>query len=230
MEVINRLPTWQKYTILLGLPAILIIYVLFLFVLPAKEEVNKITAEKERIQEDIQNIQRSMNPKTIENLKKKEEETRRLVEEKDRELATIVGTIPTERDVSLILKSIGVLAKKSGLTIANVQMGQKQETTYTLETFGNEKLVKEVQPKPQQQQQKKQEKKEKQKEEGVKYLKADVKITLTGTYPAFERFMEGMAKGGIISYPSNLQISYTGESKLRGELDIFVLVKKEEEK
>lgn len=229
MEVINRLPTWQKYTLLLGLPAVLIIYVLFLFVLPTKEEVNKITAEKERTQEDIQNIQRSMNPKTIENLKKKEEETRRLVEEKDRELANIVGTIPTERDVSLILRSIGVLAKKSGLTIANIQMGQKQETTYTLETFGNEKLVREVQPKPQQQQ-KKQEKKEKQKEEGVTYLKADVKITLLGTYPAFERFMEGMAKGGIISYPYSLQISHAGEGKLRGELDIFVLVKKEEEK
>ncbi|MCS7285161.1 MAG: hypothetical protein NZ527_05525 [Hydrogenobacter thermophilus] len=229
METLNKLPAWQRYTLVLGLPAILMVYAYFFFVSPLREEVSKLRGEREKTQQEIQTIQRSMNPKILENLRKKEEETKKLVEEKERELETIVGSIPTEKDASFILRDIGLLAKRSGLVITNLQIGSKQETAYVLEPVGDQRLVRELQPKPQQEQAKGK-KQEKAKEEGVKYIKADVKITLLGTYPAFEKFMEGLSKGGITSYPSSLQISQAEQGRLRGELNIFVLVKKEEGK
>ncbi|SNZ14988.1 type 4a pilus biogenesis protein PilO [Hydrogenobacter hydrogenophilus] len=229
MRKINELPQWQRVFLFVVMPIILIIFLYFLFFQPTKDEVDKLKDQKKNIQAEIENLQRSTNPKLLENLKKKEEETRRLLEEKEKELSAIVGTIPTKKDVSTILKSIGLLAKRSGLTITNVQIQPGQETLYVLQSVGNEKFVKELQPQPQQaQQQKQQEKKQQQKPEGVKYIKQNIKVSFTGTYPAVEKFMEGMSKGGVISYPSGIQLSQAEAGKLRGELDVFVLIKEEE--
>jgi Tfp pilus assembly protein PilO len=225
LQKINELPQWQRVFVFVGLPIALVVFFYFLLLQPAKEEMGKLKDQKEKTQSEIENLQRSTNSRFLENLKKKEEETRRLLEEKEKELSAMVGTIPTKKDVSVVLKNIGLLAKRSGLTITNVQIQPGQETLYVLQSAGNEKFVKELQPQPQQQQQKKQ---QQQKQEGVKYIKQSIKVSFTGTYPAVEKFMEGMSKGGVISYPSNIQISQAEPGKLRGELDVFVLIKEEE--
>jgi Tfp pilus assembly protein PilO len=227
LQKINELPQWQRVFVFVGLPIALVVFLYFLLLQPAKEEMGKLKDQKEKTQSEIENLQRSTNSRFLENLKKKEEETRRLLEEKEKELSAMVGTIPTKKDVSVVLKNIGLLAKRSGLTITNVQIQPGQETLYVLQSAGNEKFVKELQPQPQQAQQQ-QKKQQQQKQEGVKYIKQSIKVSFTGTYPAVERFMEGMSKGGVISYPSNIQISQTEAEKLRGELDVFVLIKEEE--
>jgi len=227
MQKINELPQWQRVFVLVGLPIALVVFLYFLLLQPAKEEMGKLKDQKEKTQWEIENLQRSTNPRFLENLKKKEEETRRLLEEKEKELSAMVGTIPTKKDVSVVLKNIGLLAKRSGLTITNVQIQPGQETLYVLQSAGDEKFVKELQPQPQQAQQQ-QKKQQQQKQEGVKYIKQSIKVSFTGTYPAVEKFMEGMSKGGVISYPSSIQISQAEPGKLRGELDVFVLIKEEE--
>jgi Tfp pilus assembly protein PilO len=227
MQKINELPQWQRVFVLVGLPIALVVFLYFLLLQPAKEEMGKLKDQKEKTQSEIETLQRSTNSRFLENLKKKEEETRRLLEEKEKELSAMVGTIPTKKDVSVVLKNIGLLAKRSGLTITNVQIQPGQETLYVLQSAGNEKFVKELQPQPQQAQQQ-QKKQQQQKQEGVKYIKQSIKVSFTGTYPAVEKFMEGMSKGGVISYPSSIQISQAEAGKLRGELDVFVLIKEEE--
>lgn len=227
MQKINELPQRQKVLLLVGMPTILIVFLYLIFLQAARDEVRTLKDQKERTQAEIENLQRSTNPKLLENLRKKEEETRKLVEEKEKELFAIVGTIPTKKDVSTILKSIGLLAKRSGLTITNVQIQPGQETLYVLQSVGNEKFVKELQPQPQQVQQQQKEQQQ-QKQEGVKYIKQNIKVSFTGTYPAVEKFMDGMSKGGVMSYPSSIQISQAEAGKLRGELEIFVLMKEEE--
>lgn len=227
MQKINELPQRQKVLLLVGMPTILIVFLYLIFLQAARDEVRTLKDQKERTQAEIENLQRPTNPKLLENLRKKEEETRKLVEEKEKELFAIVGTIPTKKDVSTILKSIGLLAKRSGLTITNVQIQPGQETLYVLQSVGNEKFVKELQPQPQQVQQQQKEQQQ-QKQEEVKYIKQNIKVSFTGTYPAVEKFMDGMSKGGVISYPSSIQISQAEAGKLRGELEIFVLMKEEE--
>lgn len=227
MQKINELPQRQKVLLLVGMPTILIVFLYLIFLQAARDEVRTLKDQKEKTQAEIENLQRSTNPKLLENLRKKEEETRKLVEEKEKELFAIVGTIPTKKDVSTILKSIGLLAKRSGLTITNVQIQPGQETLYVLQSVGNEKFVKELQPQPQQVQQQQKEQQQ-QKQEGVKYIKQNIKVSFTGTYPAVEKFMDGMSKGGVMSYPSSIQISQAEAGKLRGELEIFVLMKEEE--
>lgn len=221
MEVLYKLPSWQRIVILFVFPLALLVYVWLLLLSPTLEEVKKLTDEIDRVRAEVQNIQRSMNPKIIENLKNKEEATKKLLEEKEKELTAIVGNIPGEKDIGMILRQVGVLARESGLTIINVQMGPRQEVLYTLETSGNEKFVKEVQ---EQQQKQKQEAK---KVEGVKYLRSELKMALLGKYENFKKFMEYMAEGGLISYPSSINLTQAEGGKLKGDISLYLLLSKE---
>ncbi len=221
MEVLYKLPSWQRIVIIFVFPLAILVYVWLLLLSPTLEEVKKLTDERDRVQAEVQNIQRSMNPKIIENLRNKEEATKKLLEEKEKELTAIVGNIPGEKDIGMILRQVGVLARKSGLMIINVQMGPRQEVFYTLETSGSEKFVKEVQ---EQQQQPKQAAK---KVEGVKYLRSELKMALLGKYENFKKFMEYMAEGGLISYPSSINFTQAEGGKLKGDISLYLLLSKE---
>jgi len=218
METLNKLPQWQRITLLLVIPAILSFYLLFFFIIPAREEKDKLLTERDNLVNEIENAKRSLNPKILENLRKKEEETKKLLEDKQRELEAITGVLPTQKDLSMVVRTVGNLASKNGLVMTNMQIGQPQEVIYTLEDVGGKKLVKELQPQAQQQQQQ---------QEGVKYMKAELRINLLGSYSAFRKFLEEMQKGGIISYPTSLQLSQEGGNKLRGELTIYIVMKEE---
>ncbi len=228
MQKINELPQWQRMFLFVIMPIILIIFLYLVYLQPKIDELNKLRDQERNIQTEIENLRRATNPKVLENLRKKEEETKRLLEEQEKELFSMVGNIPTKKDVSTIVKSIGLLAKRSGLTITNVQIQPGQETFYVLETVGNEKFVKELQIQTPQAQQVQQQKQQQQKPEGVKYIKQNIKVSFMGPYPAVEKFMKGLSEGGVLSYPSSIQLSQAESGKLRGELELFVLIKEEE--
>ncbi|MFN3813421.1 MAG: hypothetical protein ACK4SM_02205 [Aquificaceae bacterium] len=223
MEVLYRLPYWQRIVILLVFPLAIMGYIWFLFLSPTMEEVKKLTDEKSRVQADVQSIQRSMNPRIIEGLKSKEEETKKLLEEKERELTAIVGNIPREKDIGVVLKQVGVLVRKSGLVIINLRMEPQQEMMYTLETSGSERFVKEVQKQQQQPNKGPQ-------VEGIEYLRSELRISLLGRYENFKKFIEHMAEGGFVSYPSSISFTQAEGGKLKGDMSLYLLLSKEEGK
>ncbi len=136
---------------LAGLPIALVLYMWFMLISSTMDEINKLEKEKEALRGDIENIKRSMNPALLKNLSAQKEQLTMELENKKAELTALVGTIPTQKEGGLMLREIGRLARKNGVSLLSVQVQSPQKVVYVLETTGDKKLVKEAQPQTQQQ-------------------------------------------------------------------------------
>ncbi len=225
LEQFNALPPWQRYLLLLALPLILSGYLWFLLLAPLREEVASLENKKNAESQTIQRLKADINPKVIERLKQEEERLKAELEVKQRELDSLVGAIPTQKDMGMVVNTLSNMARKSGVTILNIQFKPPQSTMYVLEEAGGKKVVKESQPQQQQTQQQKQ--KQQQAPQGVKYYKLETNITLTGTYRSINSFIEGLRKGGFVSYPVDLSITKGEGRLLRAGLTLFIIMREE---
>jgi hypothetical protein len=145
----------------------------------------------------------------------------------------MVGEIPTEKDAAKIIRNIGNIATKSGVVILNLQVSSPQKVNYELIQEGDKKIVKEVQQQQQGQQQAQQQKTQQQQKQaqqqpkGVSFLRSELKITLSGPYGSVRKFLERLAKEGVISYPSSITLTPEGANKVRAEVVLFLIMKEE---
>ncbi|WPM32741.1 hypothetical protein IAE16_03445 [Hydrogenobacter sp. T-2] len=229
IEQFKALPPWQKYVLLLGLPSVLIVYTWLMLISPAMDEVSKLRVEADNAKADIQRIRASLNPAVLENLRKEEKALKEEYLRKQAELVSLVGEIPTEKDVGKVIANIGRIAKRSKVTILNMQVSGAQRVSYTVVQEGERKVVKELQQQQQQaQQQPGQQAQQKQPKESITLLRTEVRITLLGDYNSVRAFLDNMRREGIVSYPASLSLNAEG-NKLRAELVINILMKEGQE-
>ena len=220
IEQFKALPPWQRYVLLLVLPLFLIVYIWLMLLSPAMDEVSRLKVEVDNAKADIQRTRASLNPAVLENLRKEEKALEEEYLRKQAELVSLVGEIPTEKDVGKVIANIGRIAKRSKVTILNMQVSEAQRVSYTVVQEGERKVVKELQQQQQESQQ--------QPQEGVSLLKAELRITLLGDYNSVRAFLDNMRREGIISYPVSLSLNSEG-NRLRAEFVINILMKEEQE-
>lgn len=225
----KALPTWQKYTLILGLPLILIVYIWLMLISSTNEEVSKLRIDLHNTKSEIDNIRASMNLGIIENLKKEEKRLEEEYLKKERELLSLVGQIPTQKEIGLIIRNIGKIAQKSGLIVINMQISSPQKVNYVLFQDGEKKFVKEIQGGQQSQdQQQQQQAQPASQQEGVSFLRSELKVTLLGSYDSLRNFLKSLKSEGITSYPLSLNLTPEGNI-LKTELVIYILMKEEPE-
>ncbi|MEJ7555687.1 MAG: hypothetical protein WKI49_00830 [Aquificaceae bacterium] len=220
IEQFKALPPWQRYVLLLVLPLFLIVYIWLMLLSPAMDEVSRLKVEVDNAKADIQRTRASLNPAILENLRREEKALEEEYLRKQAELVSLVGEIPTEKDVGKVIANIGRIAKRSKVTILNMQVSEAQRVSYTVVQEGERKVVKELQQQQQESQQ--------QPQEGVSLLKAELRITLLGDYNSVRAFLDNMRREGIISYPVSLSLNSEG-NRLRAEFVINILMKEEQE-
>ncbi len=236
MAQLKALPPWQKYAILLIVPLILILYIWFMMITPSLDEKSKLEVDIKNTKGDIDSLKAGIDPRKIDALKKQEEGLREEYSKKYAELTTLVGEIPTEKDVGLILKNIGNLAVRSGVLILGMEVSRPERVEYYIAQEFDRKLVREVpktkegqqaqqQPAQQAQQQTKQ---AQQKVESVAFLKGELKLSLLGNYSSIRAFLEGLRKEGILSYPSELTLTNEGNG-VKADINIYLLMKEGKE-
>ncbi len=229
IEQFKALPPWQRYVLLLVLPLFLIVYIWLMLLSPAMDEVSRLKVEVDNAKADIQRTRASLNPAVLENLRKEEKALEEEYLRKQAELVSLVGEIPTEKDVGKVIANIGRIAKRSKVTILNMQVSEAQRVSYTVVQEGERKVVKELQQQQQQtEQQAHQQAQKQQPQEGVSLLKAELKMTLLGDYNSVRAFLDNMRREGIISYPVSLSLN-SEDNRLRAELVINILMKEGQE-
>ncbi|MEJ5339471.1 MAG: hypothetical protein WHS43_07440 [Aquificaceae bacterium] len=238
---LKALPPWQRYAILILIPLALILYLWFMMVTPALDERSKLEMDVRNLKADIERIKAGIDPKIMEGLKRQEEDLRAEYSKKYEELINLVGEIPTEKDMGIVLRNIGNIARKSGVLILGMQVTKPEKVEYYLAQDAEKKLVKEV-PKPKEGQQAQQQAQQpaqqqpaqqpvqqpQQKVESVAFLRSELKLSLTGDYRGVRNFLEGLRKEGIISYPSSLNLINEG-NRVRTEINLYLLIKEGKE-
>jgi len=229
IEQFKAIPPWQRYVLLLGLPIFLIVYIWLMLLSPAMDEVSRLKVEVDNAKADTQRTRASFSPAVLENLRKEEKALEEEYLRKQAELVSLVGEIPTEKDVGRVIANIGRIAKRSKVTILNMQVSGAQRVSYTVVQEGEKKVVKELQQQQQQTEQQAQQQAQKQQpQEGVSLLKAELIMTLLGDYNSVRAFLDNMRREGIISYPVSLTLNTEG-NRLRAELVINILMKEGQE-
>ncbi|MFN4320151.1 MAG: hypothetical protein ACK4FY_06775 [Aquificaceae bacterium] len=219
----KNLPPWQKYVLVLGLPILLLLYIWFILVSPALEEINKLKLEKEQVEKEIQNIRNSIRPAILNSLREEKEKLELEYTQKYAELTSMVGEIPTEKDAAKIIRNIGSIATKSGVVILNLQVSSPQKVSYELVQEGDKKFVKEIQ----QQQEQPQAKQQQKQPQGVSFLRSELRLILSGPYGSVRRFLERLEREGVISYPSSLSLAPEDKNRVRAEVVLFLIMKEE---
>lgn len=228
---LKEAPPRQRYAILIIIPIMLMLYIWFMMISPALDEKSRLETEISRTKDEIERLRMNLNPGMLEALRRQEEQLQEEYRKKYEELTSLVGEIPTEKDMGTLIRNIGRIARRSGVQIIQMQMNPPEKVSYVLLQEGDRKLVKEVSlPKePQQPQQQNQQVPTQQIPqiiEGVSFLKSELKITLLGNYGSLKAFLEGLRKEGILSYPSTISITSEGD-RLKAELTLYIIMKEE---
>ncbi|MEN3028038.1 MAG: hypothetical protein ABDH29_02205 [Aquificaceae bacterium] len=220
----KALPQWQRLILLVVVPLAFSAYAWLMLISPAREEVNRLKGEIETRRGEIKKIRASMDPTLIGNLKKEKAKLEEELRLKEEELKKLVGEIPEEGDIGLLLKNIGQLARKSGVIILGMQVSTPQQSTYVLLEEGGRKMVKEAQPQQQPQQAQQQAKTQPSPQQGVSLLRSELKLSLSGSYTSTQDFIKNLRREGIVSYPTSLSLTPEG-NRLRVEMTIYLLMK-----
>lgn len=132
IEQIRSLPPWQRYLILVIVPISLSVYVWLMMLSPALDKRNKLQTDVKNLKGDIELIRTSIDPRILEKLRKQEESLSQEYSKKYSELTNLVGEIPTEKDMGVVLENIGLIARKNGIIVAGMQMGNVEKVKYQL--------------------------------------------------------------------------------------------------
>ncbi|ADC88684.1 hypothetical protein Thal_0046 [Thermocrinis albus DSM 14484] len=224
----EQLPQWQKYILLFLLPILAGAYVWMMLVSPNVEKLESLRREKAQLEQEIKNLKVASDPRTLENLKKREEEMETQLRQKQAELEAVVGQIPTVKDGGSVIRAIGQMARSTGVVILSVNLSTPQKTRYVLEDKERKKVTVVQQQQPQQQQQQKQQKEVKPAKPSVEYPTGELKLVFEGTPQRVRTFLTALERGGVVSYPQSLSLSRGEKGKVKGELTIKVIFREEE--
>lgn len=233
LDQIKNAPAWQRLAILVAIPILLILYFWTMLLSPALDEKSKLERDVENTKAELERLRLSISPRILENLREQRDKLKEEYSQKYTELTSLVGEIPTEKDVGKILKNIGALAQKNRVVVVNMQVSNPQKVQYYLDE--QKKLVKEMKTPQQREQTKEEQAKQLQKEqekqqtlEGVSFIRTEAKLTLLGNYSAIKGFLNDLRQRGIISYPVEIDLSNEGK-KVRANLTLHLLLREEAE-
>ncbi|MEN3034344.1 MAG: type 4a pilus biogenesis protein PilO [Aquificaceae bacterium] len=229
-EQFSALPKWQIYTLIILIGLFIPGLIWLQLVSPLKQEVDRKKSELKNLESEVMNLQRSVDRKNIEKLKSDLQQFDSLLSQKRIELESIVGELPSSNQLSKVIRNIGVVGKKSGITLNILQISQPQKAYFQVEnTATGEKLVKEIPPPEQQQQPQGQQKAQNQPQAPppnvVTLLRSEVRMNIQGRYDNVNRFLKLMKDEGVVSYPASLTLSPDGADIIRGEMVIYLIFK-----
>ena len=221
IEQFRSLSPWQRFLILLMAPVGLSAYVWFTMLSPMLDEKSKLQTDAKNLRGEIELIKASTSPNILEKLRKQEESLSQEYSKKYAELTSVVGEIPTEKDMGKVLENIGLIARKNGVVITGMQMGTVEKVKYQLIEEEGRKIVRELsEPKENRQAQQPQI----QKQQTVDFLRSELKVSLIGGYENIRGFMEDLRKRGVIFYPHELSLSGQ-ESRIRADVSLYLIMK-----
>lgn len=233
IEQLRSLPPWQRFLILLIAPIGLSAYVWFTMLSPLLDERNKLQTDVRNLKGEIERIKASTSPDILEKLRKQEESLNQEYSKKYAELTSIVGEIPTEKDMGKVLENIGSIARKNGIVITGMQMGNVEKVKYQLIEEEGRKIIKELSEQKENQQaqqaqqpqtQQQQVKAPQEKQQTVDFLKSELKLSLLGGYENIRGFMEDLRKRGVISYPHEVNLSGQS-SRIKADVSLYLIMK-----
>jgi len=224
----EALPRWQKIMILFVLPIVIMTYLYMMIISSAQQELEKAKKEKEQIVSQIEELKRLTDPKALDSLKKKKEELEAELVQRRLELERVAGELPSVKDVGIVYRRLGLIAKKYGVTVLSVALASPTEVSYDIEKLEDGKtLVKVVKAQQQGQATGKSQQQQTGPSSAVKHPTAELKLSFVGSYSQIVNFLKGLAQEGFVSYPSSLRIDKAEANKLKGELSILVVMKGE---
>lgn len=218
LETFKNLPPWQRYALLLALPALIMFFLWMNYVSPARNELEKNKRELQKVKSDIEMLRRTLDPAFLARLKDEERKTEEEYELKKQEFEKAVGGILRPGKEGEILTVIRRSALKSGVSVVNVTFGERKKTEYLLTKEGKivEKEIKTEQQEQQaQQNQQAAQAKQAQQEKGIELIKNSVDIVVIGTRDSIINFVKELGKNMPASFPS--YISVTSQYKVKGE-------------
>ncbi|MDW8096277.1 MAG: type 4a pilus biogenesis protein PilO [Aquificaceae bacterium] len=230
----RSLPQWQRYAVLLFMPIVLVLYIWFMMISPSLDEKQRLEQDIQRLKEDIKTTKNVMDIRVIDRIVSEEKNLKKEYTIKYEELKKLVGEIPSEKDMDKVLRSIGSIAKRSGVVITGMQLGTPEKVEFHLVEEGGKRIVKEVQklgegqggnqPKAQQQAQQTAKQQPQPKLEGAVFIKSELKLSLLGTYQGVKSFLKGIEKEGVVSYPHEMNIT-AEDDRLKINMSIYLIMK-----
>ncbi|MDW8433820.1 MAG: type 4a pilus biogenesis protein PilO [Aquificaceae bacterium] len=241
----RSLPQWQRYAVLLFMPIVLVLYIWFMMISLSLDEKQRLEQDIQRLKEDIKTTKNVMDIRVIDRIVSEEKNLKKEYAIKYEELKKLVGEIPSEKDMDKVLRSIGSIAKRSGVVITGMQLGTPEKVEFHLVEEEGKRIVKEVQKleegqddnqqklgegqgdkqqKAQQQAQQTAKQQPQQKLESAVFIKSELKLSLLGTYQGVKSFLKGIEKEGVVSYPHEMNIT-AEDDRLKINMSIYLIMK-----
>lgn len=227
-EQFSALPKWQIYLLLFLVGGFLSGLVWLQLVSPIRQEISKKNAELQALESEVNNLRKSTDRKNIEKLKADLQELDSLLSQKRIELESVVGELPASNQLSRVIRNIGVIGRKSGVTLNIIQISQPQKAYFQVErSESGERIVKEVAPPEQQQSQGQQGQANPQPPPAnvVTLFRSEVRMNIQGKYDSINRFLDLMKAEGVVSYPASLTLAPDTPNTVRGELVVYLIFK-----
>lgn len=191
-------PLWQKAIIILVLPGVLLGAIWFYAIKPDMEERDKLVNEREQLRQEVEKYRKMSRPEVIENLKRELERLKGEEEEKRRELESMVGKLPTKKEVERVFGEINSLALSNDLVITRIAVSEPKDYNVELVENGGKRFLKQVDSKG----------------AGVPITTMEVSMSFEGSASGVYRFLKGLQEKGIVSYPKSIKLKPVKEKGL----------------
>jgi len=180
---------------------------------PDKEELDRLTRERDQLQREITRYKRLIRPQALKPL---EEQLAKLKEEekiKREELEKVVGEIPTQQEIEKVFGRINNIALSKEVVITRIALASPKTQNLQLVEKDGKKFVKVVATQQQQKQRRGRRKAQTQaKSAGVPLLTMEVSMNLEGETENIYAFLKEMHRRGFLSYPKSVSIKPIGKN------------------
>ena len=219
-------PAWQRMVVAVALPLVAIGAVWMYVVKPDMETKDRLTKEKQQLNQEIAKYKRLIRPGALKKLEGQLENLKKEEEAKKKELEKVVGDIPTQREIEKVFGEINRIAVSKNLVITSISLSSPKTQNFQLVEKGGKKFVK---PAAQQQQQKQRgggrrgrvKKKQAPVQKGIPITTVEVAMNLEGTTKDVYGFLEALYKQGLVSYPKSVNLK---PSRDRGVVSASVTI------
>ena len=218
-------PAWQRMVVAVALPLVAIGAVWMYVVKPDMETKDRLTKEKQQLNQEIAKYKRLIRPGALKKLEEQLENLKKEEEAKKKELEKVVGDIPTQREIEKVFGEINRIAVSKNLVITSISLSSPKTQNLQLVEKGGKKFVK---PAVQQQQQRKRgrgrrgrAKKKQAPAQGIPITTVEVAMNLEGRTKDVYGFLEALYKQGLVSYPKSVSLK---PSRDRGVVSASVTI------
>ncbi|EDP74567.1 type 4a pilus biogenesis protein PilO, partial [Hydrogenivirga sp. 128-5-R1-1] len=135
-------PAWQRMVVAVALPLVAIGAVWMYVIKPDMETKDRLTKEKQRLNQEIAKYKRIIRPGALKKLEEQLENLKKEEEAKKKELAEVVGDIPTRKEIEKVFGEINRIAVSKNLVITRISLSSPRTQNLQLVEKGGKKFVK----------------------------------------------------------------------------------------